>query len=76
MVPVSHENSRHWTGNLFVGLVIQHAIRKVQETQVRLKFNGTHEVLVYADDVNLFGGNIDIMRKNTGTLIEAGKGLV
>jgi hypothetical protein len=24
--------------------------------------------MVYADDVNLFGGNIDIMKKNTTTV--------
>jgi hypothetical protein len=26
---------------------------KVQENQVRLKFNGTHQLLVYAVDLNL-----------------------
>jgi hypothetical protein len=34
------------------------AIRKVQETQVGLKLNGTHQLLAYADDVNLLGDNI------------------
>jgi hypothetical protein len=32
--------------------------RKVEENQVRLKLNGTHLLLVYADDVNLLGDNI------------------
>jgi hypothetical protein len=35
--------------------------------------NGTHQLLAYADDVNLLGDNIDAMRKNTKTLIDASK---
>jgi hypothetical protein len=33
--------------------------RKVQENQVGLKLNGTHQLLAYADDVILLGDNID-----------------
>jgi hypothetical protein len=55
---------------------MQYAIREVQETQVRLKFNGKHQLLVYADDLNLFGDNIDIIKKNTETLIDASEELV
>jgi hypothetical protein len=40
---------------------------------VGLKLNGTHQLLVYADDVNLLGDNIDTIKKNTLTLIDAGK---
>jgi hypothetical protein len=39
---------------------------------VRLKLNGTHQLLVYADDVNLPGGTI---KKNTETLINSIKGV-
>jgi hypothetical protein len=45
--------------------------RKVQETQVGVKLNGTHQILAYADDVTLLGDNIDTMKKNTGTLTDA-----
>jgi sorting nexin-29 len=38
---------------------------------VGLKFNGTHQLLAYADDVNLLGDNIDTIKKNTQTLIDA-----
>jgi hypothetical protein len=40
---------------------------------VGLKLNGTHQLLVYADEVNLLGDIIDTIKKNTRTLIYASK---
>jgi hypothetical protein len=40
---------------------------------VRLKLNGTHQLLGYADDVNLLGVNIDAIEKNMESLIDASK---
>jgi hypothetical protein len=37
------------------------------------KLNGTHQLLVYADDVNLLGDNIDPIKKNMESLIDASK---
>ena len=41
----------------------EYAIRKVQETNLGLDINGTHQVLAYADDVNLIGNDIRTIEK-------------
>jgi hypothetical protein len=40
---------------------------------VGLKLNGTHQLLVYAGDVNLLGDNIDTIKKTQKLLIDASK---
>jgi hypothetical protein len=58
---------------LLLNFAVKYVIMKAQENQVRLKLNGTHQHLAYADDVNLLGDNTDTVKKNTETLIDAGK---
>jgi hypothetical protein len=58
---------------LLFNFALENAIRKVQEGQMGLKFNGTHQLLFYADDVNLLGDNINTIKENTDVLIDPSK---
>ena len=43
---------------LFFNFALEYANRRVQVYQDGLKLNGTHQVLVYANDVNILGGSV------------------
>jgi hypothetical protein len=49
---------------LLFNFALEYAIRKVQENQVGLKLNGTHQLLAYADEMNLLGDNKGTIEKN------------
>jgi len=38
-----------------------------------LKLNGTHQLLAYADDVNILGGSVHTVKKNAEALVIAAK---
>ena len=44
--------------SLLFNFASEYAIRKVKENHKLLKFSGTHQVIIYADDVNLRGPSI------------------
>jgi hypothetical protein len=49
---------------LLLNFALEYVIRTVQQSHVGLKLNGTHQLLAYADDVNLLGDNIDDIKRN------------
>jgi len=58
---------------LLFNLPLEYAIRKVQVNQSGLKLNGTHQRLVYADDVNMLGGSVQTKEKSTEASVVADK---
>jgi hypothetical protein len=54
--------------SLISNFVVGYTISKVQENQEGLKFNGTHQFLVVAHDVNFVGGNVNGV--STGSVLE------
>jgi hypothetical protein len=53
---------------LLFNFALEYVIREVQESEVGLKLNGTHQLLAYTDNVYLLGDYIDTIRKNMETL--------
>ena len=58
---------------LLFNFALEQAIRKVQANQDGLKLNGTQQILVYDDGVNVLGGSVYTIQKNTEALVVATK---
>jgi hypothetical protein len=50
---------------------LQYAFRKVQVNQDGLKLNGIHQLLFYADDINILGRSTHTIEKNMEALVVA-----
>jgi hypothetical protein len=55
--------------SLFFYFAIEYAIERFQVNQGGLKLNGTHQLLVYADDVAILGRSVQTLKKDTEALI-------
>jgi len=55
----------------FFNFALDYAIKRVQVNRDGLKLNGTHKLLVYADDVNILAGSIHTLKENAEALVAA-----
>ena len=58
---------------LLFNFALEYAIRRVQVNQDGLKLNGTHQLLAYADEVNVLGGSIHTLKENVKPLVVAAR---
>jgi hypothetical protein len=72
--PIQHGlKQRDALSPLLFNLVLIMTLGKSKENQMRLKINGTHQLLAYVDDANLLEDIIDTTKRNTEILIDASK---
>jgi len=58
---------------MLFNFALEYTIRRVQVHQDGLKLNGAHQLLAYADDVNILGGSIHNLKENAETLVAASR---
>ena len=58
---------------LLFNFVLESATRRIQVNQDGLKLNATHQLLAYADNVNIFEGSVHTINKNAEALVVASK---
>ena len=51
--------------SLLFNFTLEYVIRRIQVNQNGFKLNGTYQIFIYADDVNILGGSICTIEKNT-----------
>jgi hypothetical protein len=58
---------------LLFNFALEYAIRRVRVDQDGLKLNGIHQLLVYADDVNILGGSVHTIKENAEAFVVVSK---
>jgi hypothetical protein len=72
MFPIKNGSKQgHALSPLLFNFALKYAIRRVQVNQDGLKLNGTHQLLIYVDEV--LGRSIHTVKKNTEALVVTSK---
>ena len=58
---------------MLFNFALEYVIRRVYVNQDGLKLNGTHQLLDYADDVNILGGSAHTIKRKREALVVASK---
>ena len=58
---------------LLFNFALEYAIRRVRVNQDGLTLNGTHQLLAYADDVNILGGSVHTVKEKAEAVVFAAK---
>jgi len=53
-----------WNKMLSITIALVYAIRRVYINTNGLKLNGTYQLLIYSDDVNILGESVHTIKKN------------
>jgi len=56
---------------MLFNFALEYAIRRIQVNRDGLKLNGIHQLLAYADDVNILAGSIHTLKENAEALVAA-----
>jgi len=56
---------------MLFNFALEYAIRSIQVNRDGLKLNGTHQLLAYADDINILAGSIHTVKENAEAVVAA-----
>ena len=54
---------------LLFNFALEYVIKRVKVNRYGFKLNGTHQLLAYADDVNILGGSMHTVKENAEALV-------
>jgi len=69
MFPISNGLKQGDALSSLLNFAVEYTIRRVQVNKDGLKLNGTCQLLVYADDVNILGGSVHTTKKNRSLVV-------